>query len=214
MNIGIKILNKLVLEFQNRTNKYFAQYRVRKVNDAKFTVISNNCWAGSLYRWLGLQYRTPTVGLYFYAEDYLKFLQRLDYYLSLDFEKITIEQSKYREKLYAKGQIKVPIGKLDDIEVIFLHYDTFENAVDSWNRRKKRICADNLYVKMSEMNDCTPEIIRQFDTLPYRHKFILVTHDYGIKSQIISKDWVNESQIKDDTSWFNKYINIITFLNG
>ena len=53
MNIGIKILNKLVLEFQNRTNKYFAQYRVRKVNDAKFTVISNNCWAGSLYRWLG-----------------------------------------------------------------------------------------------------------------------------------------------------------------
>jgi uncharacterized protein (DUF1919 family) len=214
MNIGIKILNKLVLEFQNRTNKYFAQYRVRKVNDAKFTVISNNCWAGSLYRWLGLQYRTPTVGLYFYAEDYLKFLQRLDYYLSLDFEKITIEQSKYREKLYAKGQINVPIGKLGDIEVIFLHYDTFENAVDSWNRRKKRICADNLYVKMSEMNDCTPEIIRQFDTLPYRHKFILVTHDYGIKSQIISKDWVNESQIKDDTSWFNKYVNIITFLNG
>lgn len=214
MNIGIKILNKLVLEFQNRTNKYFAQYRVRKVNDAKFTVISNNCWAGSLYRWLGLQYRTPTVGLYFYADDYLKFLQRLDYYLSLDFEKITIEQSKYREKLYAKGQINVPIGKLGDIEVIFLHYDTFENAVDSWNRRKKRICADNLYVKMSEMNDCTPEIIRQFDTLPYRHKFILVTHDYGIKSQIISKDWVNESQIKDDTSWFNKYVNIITFLNG
>ena len=100
MNIGIKILNKLVLEVQNRTNKYFAQYRVRKVNDAKFTVISNNCWAGSLYRWLGLQYMTPTVGLYFYAEDYLKFLQRLDYYLSLDFEKITIEQSKYREKLY------------------------------------------------------------------------------------------------------------------
>lgn len=214
MNIGIKILNKLVLEFQNRTNKYFAQYRVRKVNDAKFTVISNNCWAGSLYRWLGLQYRTPTVGLYFYADDYLKFLQRLDYYLSLDFEKITIEQSKYREKLYAKGQINVPIGKLGDIEVIFLHYDTFENAVDSWNRRKKRICADNLYVKMSEMNDCTPEIIRQFDTLPYRHKFILVTHDYGIKSQIISKDWVNESQIKDDTSWFNKYVNIIIFLNG
>ena len=108
----------------------------------------------------------------------------------------------------------MPIGKLDDIEVIFLHYDTFENAVDSWNRRKKRICADNLYVKMSEMNDCTPEIIKQFDALPYRHKFILVTQDYGIKSQIISKDWVNESQIKDDTSWFNKYVNILAFLNG
>lgn len=214
MNIGTKLLNRLVLEFQNRTNKYFAQYRVRKVNDIKFTVISNNCWAGSLYRWLGLQYMTPTVGLYFYAEDYLKFLQRIDYYLSLDFEKITIEQSKYREKLYAKGQINVPIGKLDDIEVIFLHYDTFENAVDCWNRRKKRICADNLYVKMSEMNDCTPEIIKQFDALPYRHKFILVTQDYGIKSQIISKDWVNESQIKDDTSWFNKYVNILAFLNG
>lgn len=57
-------------------------------------------------------------------------------------------------------------------------------------------------------------IVHQFDNLPYRHKMIFVTKDYGISSQIINKDWSHDSQIKDDTTWFNKYIDIIKFLNN
>ena len=72
---------------------------------------------------------------------------------------ITAEQSKYRDELYHKHQERVPIGVLDDIEVIFLHYSSFEEAVMAWNRRKQRICIDNLYVKMSEMNNCTKELL-------------------------------------------------------
>lgn len=213
MNIVTKVINRLVLEYQNKTNHIFGKIRLRKVKNQHFTVISNNCWAGSLYRWLGLPYNTPTAGLYFYAEDYIKFLQRLNYYLSLEMIKITADESKYRDKLYQKHQEKIPIGRLDDVEVIFLHYGTYEDAVATWNRRKQRIVWDNLYVKMSEMNDCTPEIIRQFDSLPYKHKIIFVTKDYGVKSQIINKDWSEKSEIKDDTSWFNKYVDVIKFLN-
>ena len=172
MNIFSKIINRIVLEYHNRTNKFFGPKRLRKVYNKEFTVISNNCWAGSLYRWLGLPYNTPTAGLYFYAEDYIKFLEKLDYYISLDFIEITADKSKYRENLYHKHQENIPIGKLGDIEVVFLHYKTFAEAVDAWNRRKKRICWENLYIKMSEMNGCTPEIIQQFDKLPYNHKFV------------------------------------------
>lgn len=214
MNVITKIINKLVLIYQNRTNHIFCKKRQLNVNNLNFTIISNNCWGGSLYRWLGLQYSTPTVGLYFYAEDYMKFISRLDYYLSLDFVEISADESKYREKLYHKHQENVPIGKLDDIEVIFLHYVSFADAVETWNRRKKRVNMDNLYIKMSQMNDCTPDMIHQFDNLPYRHKMIFVTKDYGISSQIINKDWSHDSQIKDDTTWFNKYIDIIKFLNN
>ena len=30
---------------------------------------------------IGMQYNTPTLGLYFFAADYIEFLQHLEYYL-------------------------------------------------------------------------------------------------------------------------------------
>jgi uncharacterized protein (DUF1919 family) len=49
-----------------------------------FTVISNNCGAGRYgYNELRLQYTTPTVGLFFFFEDYIKFLSNLEHYLSI-----------------------------------------------------------------------------------------------------------------------------------
>lgn len=56
------------------TNPWFASVRRMKLNRADFTVISNNCWAGSVYRYFGLPYLSPTAGLYFFASDYIKFI--------------------------------------------------------------------------------------------------------------------------------------------
>lgn len=44
------------------------------------------------------------------------------------------------------------IGKLDDIEVVFLHYKSEEEAYQKWNRRKKRINYNNLIFKFNDMN--------------------------------------------------------------
>ena len=60
------------------TNPWFALARRKKLNRADFTVISNNCWAGSVYRYFGLPYLSPTAGLYFFASDYIKFVQICD----------------------------------------------------------------------------------------------------------------------------------------
>jgi len=133
-----------------------------------FTIISNNCWGGHVYRFFAESYASPTIGMYFFTPDYIKLLNNLEYYFNLPLDFITYKESKYKNKLeeYGGDNLSCPIGKLDDIECIFLHYSTQQEAKDKWERRKKRINWDNLYVKMSEQNLCTEEHLKAFDLLP------------------------------------------------
>lgn len=206
------ITKTLFNRFQNKviekTNPYLGAFRRRQGGvDFDFTIISNNCWAGSVYRWFNLPYMTPTAGLYFFAEDYIVFLKDLKNLCSAEVKEIGLEESKHKDKLMAKGQQHIPIGKIGDVEIIFLHYPTFAEAKAKWERRCRRICWDRLIVKNAEMNGCTPEMVRDFDTLPFKTKFIFTTRDYGIQSQVIFKEYLGKDQVKDDTTLFNKYIN-------
>lgn len=58
----------------------FANYRNKKLTNKDFTIISNNCWGGMLYESYNLPKQSPTVGLFFFAEDYIKFLKDLKKY--------------------------------------------------------------------------------------------------------------------------------------
>lgn len=150
-------------------------YNKKRIKSRDFTVISNNCWAGKLYQYLDMPYLSPTVGLYFFADDYIRFLKNLQYYISLDLEFISIEESKYRDELIRRKHDSAPLAKLDDVEIVFLHYKTKEEAKEKWNRRKQRINWDKMYFKFSKMNLCTEEHLREFNELPYINKFMLNT---------------------------------------
>ncbi len=192
-----------------KTNPFFGGLRRHwgKVGH-DFTIISNNCWAGSVYRWYNLPYLTPTAGIYFFADDYIRFLSNIRYYLSIPPKQIPYEQSKYKDILIERKQMDVPIGRIDDVEIVFLHYPTFDVAKEKWLRRVARINWDNLIIKNSEMNYCTENEIRLFDKLPFERKFIFTTRDYSISSQVIFKEYLGQDQVKDDTLLFNKYVNL------
>ncbi len=96
----------------------------------------------------------------------------MEYYFSLDLQFISHEQSKYCEDLKLRNTPPCPIGVLDDIEIVFLHYHSEEEAYTKWNRRKERIDINNVIVKMSEQNHCTCEHLNAFDALPYKTKFV------------------------------------------
>ena len=130
-----------------------------------FTIISNNCWAGRCYQYLDMPYLSPTVGLYFFAEDYLKFVSDLKYYLSLELQFIDPEKSKYFEVLKERKHLDVPIATLDNVEIVFLHYKSKEEAREKWERRKKRVNYKNIILKFSKMNLCTEEHLEAFDKL-------------------------------------------------
>lgn len=141
-------------------------------------------------------------------------MSNLTHYLSLPPEEIPLSESKYKDSLIKKGQTKVPIGIIDDVEIVFLHYPTFEEAKEKWTRRASRINWNNLIVKDSEMNDCTEKDIIDFDKLPFDRKFIFTTRDYKIDSQIIFKEYYMQESVKNDTTLFNKYLNIKNLVKG
>jgi hypothetical protein len=67
---------------------------IRKIVTPDTSIISSNCFAGRIMQDLDMQYNTPTLGLYFFADDYIEFLSNLKYYLTeakLEF----LEQSRY-----------------------------------------------------------------------------------------------------------------------
>lgn len=150
-----------------------------------FSIISNNCWGGWYYDRYHLSYLTPTIGLFFPAKDYLKFLSNIHHYLDdCELEKISFDDSKYQELLLdkeAKGWLLVPareliITRLDDIEIVFIHYDSFEDAKSKWDRRKKRINWDNIIFKYNDQNGFELEDYEEFKKLNLPNKVFFTSN--------------------------------------
>lgn len=80
-----EVKNRFKIKFRKKLNPYLAPFR-RYWGGVKkpFTIISNNCWGGLVYQYYGFGYDTPTVGMYFFAEDYVKFVSNLKHYLEID----------------------------------------------------------------------------------------------------------------------------------
>ena len=208
------VLNVKVREFLNPYLGPIRRKRAGLREGDSLNIISNNCWGGHVYRYFNLPYTSPTIGLFFFTDDYIKFIGNLKYYLSLDLVFISQEQSRYREELKKRNTPQCPIGVLDDVEVVFLHYHSEEEARTKWNRRKERINLANIIVKMSEQNLCTPKQLQAFDALPYPQKFVLVHKDYGLKSQIVCEEFSRSGEVSNDTDEFRRHVNLIKLIKG
>lgn len=49
------------------------------LKNKKFSIISNNCWGGIVYDIFGLQYLSPTIGLFMFSDDYIRFCENLKF---------------------------------------------------------------------------------------------------------------------------------------
>lgn len=208
------LINSIRIKTRESFNPILGKVRQAKLLRKDFTIISNNCWGGHVYRYFNCSYKSPTIGLYFYSPDYVKFVSNLKKYLAIELSFITYEDSKYKEDLIKNGILECPIGVLDDVEIIFLHYKTREEAKEKWERRIKRIVWDNIYFKMSEQNLCSRNDLETFDNLKSNNKVVFVTKDYHLTSQIIFSKYSGKEYIENDTLDFRKYINLTDFLNG
>lgn len=206
----MSLINKLKDQYNTKCVSVFAPFRRKKLNNHDFSIISNNCWGGYIYRHFAIPYATPTVGLYFFASDYVKFARNLEYYLKeCKLKFIAWSDSKYKDVILKKGQTNVPIARLDDIEIIFLHYKTQEEAEEKWNRRAKRVNYNNLIFKFSEMNDFKKEDMETFESLQAQKKIAFVSEQYcNYDTAIVVKN------IDNDTRWYETHINLIKLINS
>lgn len=211
MNYVKKILKNIRL-FINRLG---SKKRSTKLLAKNPTIISNNCYAGITYEYLGIKFYSPTIGLYFFANEYIKFCSNLKYYVSQKVEFIEPENSRYYDELKRKHHDKSIIGKIDDVEIVFLHYKTKEEARKKWKKRCKRINYDCLILKFCDQNLCTYDNIKSFDNLPYKNKFCFSVNEYPeFDSVICFKNQHNKQEVERDYYVQHKYFDIISFINN
>ena len=198
--------------------KSLADYRRNKIHKSRFTIISNNCWGGECYESYNLIKQSPTIGLFFMATDYIKFISNIKHYLNQKIEFINPKESKYFYSLKKDPHFgSYPVGKLDDIEIFFMHYSSEEQVLKKWNRRIKRINWDHIIYKFNDQNGCTEKDIQNFEKLPYKNKICFsVNKKYKKYSDVViinapkSHKFISASYEPFGNS---KYININEIIN-
>lgn len=196
-NYIVKIPNLLYVKYLRRFNK--------NVNP---TIVSNNCWGGGIYEDLNIPYMSPTVGLFFYAPCYIKFVSNLKYYLNK--ELYFTKDSKYNVVC------DYPIGIIDDIEIHFLHYKSEEEAYEKWNRRKQRVDYDNLYIKFCDNDLCTIDHVEMFSKLPFKKKVMFTSKKYSIESIVYLPLCKKNGKVGDlyNNRWKYRFsFNVLKWLN-
>ena len=162
-----------------------------------------------------MPYLSPTAGLYFFAPDYIKFVSDLRKYLNTPLRFINPEESKYFDELKNRNQLDKPVGILEDVEIVFLHYKTKEEAEEKWNRRKERVNFDNIIIKFSRMNLCSDKEIEEFCNLPIKNKFVFNIRKNNLRNcEIYWKGEIKDGEIKNDTIPFPNRIKLKKVLNN
>jgi uncharacterized protein (DUF1919 family) len=121
----------LLLRLQKKLSLKIA----RKLIPNEFTIISDDCWGGQLYRQLNIPYLTPTIGLWIKPEDYLKYIE--------EFNRI------HKEKLiFIPTDKSYPVATLSGVEINFMHYKSKEEAQHKYYNRLQRLQSSRLLTKI------------------------------------------------------------------
>jgi uncharacterized protein (DUF1919 family) len=210
-------LDEIMASFKRGiSDRIIAPFQRARLRNMSFSIISNDCVGAGIYQKLGLQYTTPTIGLFFFSDDYIRFLENFEHYIRQ--QVIFIESSKHPEANELCRRNHYPIGVLDsDVEVQFLHYESEEEAVEKWNRRKERIYFENLFFIYSDKDNFKEEYLDRYEKLPFKNKIFFSSKPRGqIGNLVFVRDYEGKAQVGDSSRnrKYEKYINIISWLNG
>lgn len=206
------LLGEKKYSIMRRANEgILAKYRKAHLKKKDFTIISNNCWGGYVYRCFDSAYQSPTIGLFIMPKDYIKFINNLEYYIK-DCKLSFIEPKtshNYKELLGHEHFGEYPIGILDDIEICFMHYKTEKEALEKWTRRCKRINWENIIIKFCDQNGCTKKQIDAFNRINKYNKMICFTaKKIPGKYNIYVGEFKKDGYVVDDKYFVFQHINL------
>ena len=123
------------------------------------------------------------------------------------------KSGKITRKSKTKNEENSLIGKLDDVEIIFLHYHDKKILIEKWNRRVERINWDRLILKFSYQNECSDELIKSFLEISDFPKFCLVGKKNTDSPDEILFKRRNGKETVNETENFDWFINPIALIN-
>jgi len=167
MEVEMKRIN-LFTKIRNRILWYIRDFTINRnyrknLKNTTFSLISGDCLGGVMLHDLHMKFTTPTINLWMYPKDFIKFVGNLKYYMN-----------KKMIFIHEKG-ISYPVGCLDnDIKVYFKHYADEHSALEKWNERKNRLNYNNIFVIMTDANGFNEEDLKEFNKIKYPH--VVFTH--------------------------------------
>ena len=200
------MMKKLISKIFYNLKKPFLK---RKKIDKDISIISQNCIGSVFLHDHGIRFNSPTVNLFLKAEDFIKFLERINYYLTIT----PIED----ETVF----LKYPVLKLDDIKLYCVHYKSADEAILKWEERKNRINFNKLYVIMTDRDEFDKSLLDRFQKIPYKKiLFSHIKYDYDFVVHVKRDIDINRSQVGDLTELtlfgkrkYNKYFNIAKWIS-
>jgi uncharacterized protein (DUF1919 family) len=147
------------------------------------------------------------INLWCRQRDFLKLAANLREYMSAELE-------------FVESEYDYPVAKLKDIFIFFNHSKTAEKAAADWNRRKKRINYDNIFLLMYDREDLTLEELRQIEQIPCRGKVIFSDKKYPELDYVVTIKPRNRTMGQQymDKNWygrrtFERKFDFVTWLN-
>ena len=170
----------------NKCQRFFINRSLqRKLTNQGMTVISANCVGAFILHDLHQPFNSPFVNLYLSPQDFLRYLQNMDFYLT-------------QPLTFVKTEKSYPVGKLADLEIHFMHYHSEQEANEKWQLRTSRMNLDNLFIIMTDRDGVTEKDIQLFDQLPFKNKVIFTHKPYpAFKSAYYIKGFEKQNQVGD-----------------
>lgn len=147
---------------------------------AGFSIISDDCWGGELYRLTDKPFSTPFIGVAIRAPSYMNILRNLP--AALLSPLVQLETSRYADaererQAFPKGPF--PVGLLTDVdaEISFMHYAAWSDAHAKWMRRRERVNLLDPLIKIGthrgQPDSADAGTLAEFARLPFARKLVV-----------------------------------------
>lgn len=192
LEIGFKEYQLIKAEVFINIDLDLKKYMLLK--ESKISIISKNCAGGFLYHRYGLEFNSPTINTFFDDENFFRYLSDIEKYNNFDIHMFGNDKNLNGSEW---GEI---YGVIDDVKVLFPHAVSKAAAYDEWNRRKKRVNYDNIFILTYAESD---ESIEMFSSV--RYPGICITNIFSnIKNTYTPVDFPSSSRFNIPFSMLNR----------
>lgn len=167
IKLKIELVKKLPYKY-----RIYNFVKKSKNNFKDITILSQNCLGGIIYSDMNQMFLSPTINLFFESNDFLKFVNNLDFYLNCN---IQMHWERW------------PIGVLGDIKVNFMHYNSCEEAMNAWNNRKQRVNLDKIFVLCTDRDGFNNETYELWKTIKYPKLLLTNKEEYSLDSMLFKE---------------------------
>lgn len=184
-NLCIQYISRILNKMQRIRNDLLVKKNRKMLSAQNVTVISQNCIGGVFCHDMGMEFLSPTINLFIWQPDFVKFVLDFEHYMNCDL--ILIWGEEY------------PVGILDnEIRIDFMHYNSCSDAKKKWEERKKRINYGKIVVCCSDRNGFNDKVFDEWKKIIYPKILFTVHERYADeKGSILYSKYESEGFVPD-----------------